>query len=86
MLILIDQVIIIWLVLLNVLCFWGFDSTMLDDVQEEFKEYAEKAKFLPPTTKDSDKLAMYGLYKQATTGTINTSELDNNEKITLYFP
>ncbi|XP_062148712.1 acyl-CoA-binding domain-containing protein 3-like [Alnus glutinosa] len=42
-------------------------------LQEEFKEYAEKAKFLPPTTKDSDKLALYGLYKQATVGAINTN-------------
>ncbi|KAI4380337.1 hypothetical protein MLD38_006538 [Melastoma candidum] len=38
---------------------------------EEFKEYAEKAKSLPPSTKDSDKLVLYGLYKQATIGDVN---------------
>ena len=41
-----------------------------------FKEYADKAKFLPPTTKDADKLILYGLYKQATFGPIKTSELE----------
>ncbi|KAL4652452.1 hypothetical protein ACB092_01G234000 [Castanea dentata] len=29
--------------------------------------------FLPPTTKDADKLILYGLYKQATVGPINTN-------------
>ncbi|KAK2975972.1 hypothetical protein RJ640_013003 [Escallonia rubra] len=41
--------------------------------QEEFEEYAEKAKSLPPTTKDADKLILYGLFKQATIGAINTN-------------
>ncbi|KAM3712756.1 hypothetical protein ACJW31_01G204300 [Castanea mollissima] len=29
--------------------------------------------FLPPTTRDADKLILYGLYKQATVGPINTN-------------
>ncbi|KAK3040400.1 hypothetical protein RJ639_026805, partial [Escallonia herrerae] len=41
--------------------------------KEVFEEYAEKAKSLPPTTKDADKLILYGLYKQATVGAINTN-------------
>ncbi|CAB4318542.1 unnamed protein product [Prunus armeniaca] len=41
--------------------------------EEEFKEYAEKAKSLPPATKDADKLILYGLYKQATVGSVNTN-------------
>ncbi|KAK6236529.1 hypothetical protein QUC31_020325 [Theobroma cacao] len=41
-------------------------------LQEEFKESADKAKALPPTTKDADKLILYGLYKQATVGNVNT--------------
>ncbi|XP_077234636.1 acyl-CoA-binding domain-containing protein 1-like [Tasmannia lanceolata] len=41
-------------------------------LQEEFEEYAEKAKSLPPTTKDAEKLILYGLYKQATVGAVNT--------------
>ncbi|XP_021277328.1 acyl-CoA-binding protein-like [Herrania umbratica] len=41
-------------------------------LQEEFKESADKAKALPPTTKDADKLTLYGLYKQATVGNVNT--------------
>ncbi|XP_022754804.1 acyl-CoA-binding protein-like [Durio zibethinus] len=40
---------------------------------EEFQEYADKAKALPPTTKDADKLILYGLYKQATVGNVNTN-------------
>lgn len=42
-------------------------------LQEEFEEYTEKAKTLPPSTTDSDKLILYGLYKQATVGKCNTS-------------
>ncbi|XP_011625305.1 acyl-CoA-binding protein isoform X2 [Amborella trichopoda] len=42
-------------------------------LQEEFEEYAEKATSLPPSTKDADKLILYGLYKQATAGPVNTS-------------
>ncbi|XP_030530104.2 acyl-CoA-binding domain-containing protein 3-like [Rhodamnia argentea] len=41
--------------------------------EDEFKEYAEKAKSLPLSTKDADKLVLYGLYKQATIGAVNTS-------------
>ena len=42
-------------------------------LKEEFEQYAEKAKTLPATTTDSDKLILYGLYKQATVGKVNTS-------------
>ncbi|KAA8523302.1 hypothetical protein F0562_009725 [Nyssa sinensis] len=42
-------------------------------LQEEFEQHAEKAKSLPPVTKDADKLILYGLYKQATVGAINPS-------------
>ncbi|KAF3782606.1 Acyl-CoA-binding protein [Nymphaea thermarum] len=42
-------------------------------LQEEFLEYAEKAKTLPETTTDQSKLILYGLYKQATVGPVNTS-------------
>ncbi|CAK9141008.1 unnamed protein product [Ilex paraguariensis] len=42
-------------------------------LQEEFEQYAEQAKSLPPMTKDADKLILYGLYKQATVGAVNTN-------------
>ncbi|CAN6461308.1 unnamed protein product [Victoria cruziana] len=42
-------------------------------LEEEFLEHAEKAKTLPDTTTDQDKLILYGLYKQATVGPVNTS-------------
>ncbi|KAF8034041.1 hypothetical protein BT93_C0350 [Corymbia citriodora subsp. variegata] len=42
-------------------------------LEDEFKEHAEKAKTLPAGTKDADKLVLYGLYKQATAGAVNTS-------------
>ncbi|XP_057986080.1 acyl-CoA-binding domain-containing protein 2-like [Hevea brasiliensis] len=41
-------------------------------LEEEFKEFAEKATSLPPT-KDVDKLILYGLFKQATVGAVNTN-------------
>ncbi|MBA0687676.1 hypothetical protein Goari_015190 [Gossypium aridum] len=40
---------------------------------EEFEEYAEKAKTLPENTTNDDKLSLYGLFKQATVGPVNTS-------------
>ncbi|KAK3029762.1 hypothetical protein RJ639_038039, partial [Escallonia herrerae] len=40
---------------------------------EEFEEYAAKAKTLPQTTTNEDLLIIYGLYKQATVGPVNTS-------------
>ncbi|MBA0619402.1 hypothetical protein Goshw_018722, partial [Gossypium schwendimanii] len=40
---------------------------------EEFEEYAEKAKTLPENTTNDDKLILYGLFKQATVGPVNTS-------------
>ena len=44
------------------------------DMQEDFEQYAEKAKTLPPTQSNEDLLILYGLYKQATVGPVNTSE------------
>ncbi|XP_042477564.1 acyl-CoA-binding protein-like [Macadamia integrifolia] len=42
-------------------------------LKEEFEEYAVKAKTLPPSTSNENKLILYGLYKQATVGPVNTS-------------
>ncbi|XP_058086235.1 acyl-CoA-binding protein [Magnolia sinica] len=42
-------------------------------LKEEFEEYAVKAKTLPETTTNENKLILYGLYKQATIGPVNTS-------------
>ncbi|KAE8728911.1 Acyl-CoA-binding protein [Hibiscus syriacus] len=42
-------------------------------LKEEFEEYTEKAKTLPTSTTNDDKLILYGLYKQATVGPVNTS-------------
>ncbi|TYG59804.1 hypothetical protein ES288_D07G015500v1 [Gossypium darwinii] len=39
---------------------------------EDFQDHANKAKTLPPSTKDADKLILYGLYKQAMVGNVNT--------------
>uniref|UniRef100_A0A453RWM5 ACB domain-containing protein n=1 Tax=Aegilops tauschii subsp. strangulata TaxID=200361 RepID=A0A453RWM5_AEGTS len=43
-------------------------------LQEDFEEYAEKAKALPETqsTSNEDKLILYGLFKHATVGVANT--------------
>lgn len=41
-------------------------------MQEEFEEHAEKAKTLPDNTTNENKLILYGLYKQATIGNVNT--------------
>ncbi|KAK4743515.1 hypothetical protein SAY87_001516 [Trapa incisa] len=40
---------------------------------QEFEEYAEKSKTLPDSTTNENKLILYGLYKQATVGPVNTS-------------
>ncbi|CAA6669539.1 unnamed protein product [Spirodela intermedia] len=42
-------------------------------LQEEFEEFAAKAKTLPETTTNESKLILYGLFKQATVGPVNTS-------------
>ncbi|KAJ0970897.1 hypothetical protein J5N97_018856 [Dioscorea zingiberensis] len=42
-------------------------------LKEEFEEYAEKAKTLPENTTNENKLILYGLFKQATVGPVNTS-------------
>ncbi|CAA0838267.1 Acyl-CoA-binding domain-containing protein 6 [Striga hermonthica] len=41
-------------------------------LKEEFDEYAEKAKTLPESISNENKLILYGLYKQSTVGNINT--------------
>uniref|UniRef100_A0A0V0GTH8 Putative acyl-CoA-binding protein-like n=1 Tax=Solanum chacoense TaxID=4108 RepID=A0A0V0GTH8_SOLCH len=43
------------------------------DLKEEFEAHAEKAKTLPESTTNENKLILYGLYKQATVGNVNTS-------------
>lgn len=43
-------------------------------LQEEFEEHAEKAKTLPESTTNENKLILYGLFKQATVGPVNTSK------------
>nr|ABE72959.1 acyl-CoA-binding protein [Jatropha curcas] len=42
-------------------------------LKEDFEEYAEKAKTLPENTTNENKLILYGLFKQATVGPVNTS-------------
>ncbi|XP_057766693.1 acyl-CoA-binding protein [Salvia miltiorrhiza] len=42
-------------------------------LKEEFEEHAEKAKTLPESTSNENKLILYGLFKQATVGNVNTS-------------
>ncbi|XP_054808847.1 acyl-CoA-binding protein-like isoform X1 [Prosopis cineraria] len=42
-------------------------------LKEEFEKYAAKAKTLPESTSNENKLILYGLYKRATVGPINTS-------------
>ncbi|CAL0311744.1 hypothetical protein Lal_00027483 [Lupinus albus] len=42
-------------------------------LQEDFEQYALKAKSLPDTTTNENLLIIYGLYKQATVGPVNTS-------------
>ncbi|KAK9144168.1 hypothetical protein Sjap_004071 [Stephania japonica] len=41
-------------------------------LKEEFEEHAKKAKTLPDTTTNENKLILYALYKQATVGAVNT--------------
>ena len=40
--------------------------------QELFDKAAEDAKALPDKTSNDDKLSLYGLFKQATVGDVNT--------------
>ncbi|XP_068634521.1 acyl-CoA-binding domain-containing protein 1-like [Aristolochia californica] len=42
-------------------------------LKEDFEEYAQKAKTLPESTTNENKLTLYALYKQATVGPVNTS-------------
>ena len=42
-------------------------------MQEDFDAAAEEAKTLSPEPSDDDKLVLYGLFKQATVGDVNTS-------------
>ncbi|KAH1084223.1 hypothetical protein J1N35_023984 [Gossypium stocksii] len=41
-------------------------------LKEEFEEHAEKVKTLPAAPSNDDMLILYGLYKQATVGPVNT--------------
>ncbi|KVH95095.1 Acyl-CoA-binding protein, ACBP, partial [Cynara cardunculus var. scolymus] len=41
-------------------------------LKEDFEEHAEKAKTLPESTTNENKLILYGLFKQATVGPVNT--------------
>ena len=56
------------------LCNLIYISLYSNRAQEEFEEHAEKAKTLPETTTNESKLILYGLYKQATVGAVNTSK------------
>ncbi|XP_014519921.1 acyl-CoA-binding protein isoform X2 [Vigna radiata var. radiata] len=42
-------------------------------MQEDFELYAAKAKTLPANQTNEDLLIIYGLYKQATVGPVNTA-------------
>ncbi len=42
------------------------------EAQEDFEAAAEEAKTLSPEPTDEDKLVLYGLFKQATVGDVNT--------------
>ncbi|XP_009802315.1 acyl-CoA-binding protein [Nicotiana tabacum] len=42
-------------------------------LKEDFEEHAELAKTLPESTSNENKLILYGLYKQATVGNVDTS-------------
>lgn len=41
-------------------------------MQEDFEKAAEEAKTLPADLPNEEKLALYGLFKQATVGDCNT--------------
>lgn len=43
-------------------------------LQEEFQGYSGKAKTLPESTMNENKLNLFGLYKQATVEPVNTSK------------
>lgn len=42
-------------------------------MSEAFNKAAEEAKTLPSSLSNEDKLALYGLFKQATVGDVNTA-------------
>ncbi|KAG9142664.1 hypothetical protein Leryth_005428 [Lithospermum erythrorhizon] len=42
-------------------------------LKEDFEEHADKAKTLPESTSNENKLILYGLFKQSTVGNVNTS-------------
>lgn len=48
------------------------DPLDLCPLQEDFEEFAAKAKTLPESTTNENKLILYGLFKQATVGPVNT--------------
>ncbi|XP_068650499.1 acyl-CoA-binding protein-like [Aristolochia californica] len=41
-------------------------------LKEDFEEHAQKAKTLPESTSNENKLTLYALFKQATVGPLNT--------------
>ena len=45
-------------------------------MKADFDKAAEDAKTLPDKTSNDDKLELYGLFKQATVGDVNTCESD----------
>ncbi|THF99086.1 hypothetical protein TEA_024259 [Camellia sinensis var. sinensis] len=53
--------------------FYNRVLNVITKYSEDFEEHAEKAKTLPESTTNESKLILYGLYKQATVGPINTS-------------
>lgn len=59
--------------------FWGnckivsLDFLIFIYLQEEFEEHAVKVKKLTTSPSNEDLLILYGLYKQATIGPVNTS-------------
>lgn len=56
------------------LSLWNQTVNLLGVLQEEFEEYAQKAKTLPQNTTNENLLILYGLYKQGTVGPVNTSK------------
>ena len=54
---------------------YGPHLIILPISQEDFEKASKDALTLPATTTDEDKLILYGLFKQATVGDVNTSKI-----------
>ena len=65
-------------------CANGYISFFLPILQEDFEKAAKDALTLPATTTDEDKLILYGLFKQATVGDVNTSKIKPMQRLELY--